>query len=319
MNYRVIDKDEINLLREASEFELSFPTWFKDAVNAFSTGPADVFKFYQSCSSLYGLFRESEFVGLVYFERISADVIEVHLDLKRGVKPRETLKPIADIRDREFRNGARLCHAWVLKRNKSIQRVLGAIGFRFSGLNMKDGSSHGKVLSWTQMLIVRPSMNKKKSNTTSSIKPNVPDNYGYMTPPINARKHRALIDMSNQPVAADPSHSASLCVDGKRTGPQLFDPFGAYTTPDVREKSFRSGKLKLLAERDKAMREGELDRQNIMFARKMGVAGLRQPQLVYRPAAIQAAQARRTQRPDRADSGKQSYPASPAVAAAPQQ
>jgi hypothetical protein len=156
MNYRVIEKDEIGLLKTASEFELAFPTWFKDATNVLADSPADVFKFYQSCVSLYGLFRENEFCGLVYFERIMDDVVGVHLDLKRGARPKELLKPIADIRDAEFRRGVRICHAWVMGRNKIIQRVLGAIGFRFSGLNMKDGSSHGKTLSWTQMLIVRP-------------------------------------------------------------------------------------------------------------------------------------------------------------------
>jgi hypothetical protein len=122
-------------------------------------------------------------------------------------------------------------------------------------------------------------MNKKKSNTTSSSNQTYQTNYGYMTPPITPET-QSLIDMSNQPVAADPSIQHRYASMESELDRSYSDPFGAYTTPDVREKSFRSGKLKLLAERDKAMREGELDRQNIMFARKLGVAGFRQPQLV---------------------------------------
>lgn len=120
-------------------------------------------------------------------------------------------------------------------------------------------------------------INKKK--TQSSSNQQFTNTYGWQSAPISSEM-QGVIDMANQPVAADPSiqhRYASMEEDVRRS---TQDPFGAATSPDVRAKSQLSRILTVQRDRDKAMREGELDRQNLQFGRKTAAAALTMPQLV---------------------------------------
>ena len=61
----------------------------------------------------------------------------------------------AGIRDHRYQNGMRRCMAWPFTRNKTVQQMLRNIGFELSGLEMKYGFSHGRVLRWEQMVLDR--------------------------------------------------------------------------------------------------------------------------------------------------------------------
>ncbi len=124
-------------------------------------------------------------------------------------------------------------------------------------------------------------MTKSRTNTTSSGSQNsqYSNQYGWQQAPINAQT-QAVIDAANGPTAVDPSvqhRYASMAEDLERS---YSDPFGAGTSPDVREKAQRSGKMKLGAERDKAMRESYYEGQGMKFGQKLAAAGLTQPTLV---------------------------------------
>ena len=158
MKWRVVDNSETDLLKQAAAFERAFPDFYRDSSNTWTATEDEAVEFYQRCEVLFGLFKDERFVGLVYFEGIAPGVTNVHFDVERGVDPSEVVPCIAGIRDHRFADGIALCHAWVLRRNRGVQEMLKAIGFKFSGLRMKAGSSHGKVLEWAQMLIAPSSV-----------------------------------------------------------------------------------------------------------------------------------------------------------------
>jgi hypothetical protein len=154
MYWREIQNNETDLLKEANSFERKFPVFYRDSSNTWTATEADALKFYQHCQALFGLFDRNKIVGLIYSQAITDTVTDVHMDMERGTDLAAVIPCIAEIRDRRWADGITLVMAWVLKRNRGVQRMLQAIGFRFSGLEMKAGSSHGSTLKWLQMTIV---------------------------------------------------------------------------------------------------------------------------------------------------------------------
>lgn len=152
MEWRYIDKSETALLRQAYEWESEFPIWYKDAGCIWTATLDEALAFYDRCT-LYGLFEEGEFVGLIYMEQIPPNHLNIHLDLKRGVRIGPEI--IEKVRDSEFRKGIRTGQVWVLRRNRAIRAVLKLAGFVETGLSMRQGESHGKVLKWDQLVVVR--------------------------------------------------------------------------------------------------------------------------------------------------------------------
>lgn len=155
MNWRVLEKSETELLTKIAAFEQAMPTFYRDASNSKAATIEDMLRFYGSCDWLFGLFEQEHVVGLAYFQSITQDVDEVHFEFKRGTDHRECSKMFAGIRDHRYENGMRRCMAWTFNRNKTVQQMLRDIGFEFSGLEMKYGASHGRVLKWQQMVLDR--------------------------------------------------------------------------------------------------------------------------------------------------------------------
>lgn len=150
MNWRYLDISETDLLREAYEWEKDFPTFYKDAGCVWRSTFDEALKFYEPCI-LYGLFDEGEFIGLIYMERIGTKHLNIHLDLKRG----KVITPeiIAQVRDDQFRQGIATGQVWVMKRNRPLQMILRAAGFDDTGLEMREGHSHGKPVRYLQMVV----------------------------------------------------------------------------------------------------------------------------------------------------------------------
>jgi hypothetical protein len=113
------------------------------------------------------------------------------------------------------------------------------------------------------------------SNQTQEYK----NSYGWEQSPITPQM-QAVLDMSNQATKVDPSIQHRYAAAEEDLNRSYMDPYGAYTTPDVREKALRSQKAKLFTERDKSMREGYADADNQTYARRVGAAAMTAPQMV---------------------------------------
>lgn len=155
MNWRVLEKAETDILKEIATFEQAMPTFYRDASNSKAATLEDMLRFYAGCDWLFGLFEDEAPVGLAYFQSITQDVDEVHLEFKRGTDHTECSKMFAGIRDHRYANGMRRCMAWTFSRNKTVQQMLRDIGFELSGLEMEYGASHSRVMRWSQMVLDR--------------------------------------------------------------------------------------------------------------------------------------------------------------------
>jgi hypothetical protein len=150
MKWRYVKNSEIALLREVYDWEKAFPTFYKDANVYWRPTFEEAREFYSKCI-LYGLFEEQELVGLIYLEQFGSEHLNANLDLKRGKKIDPEI--IEQVRDAQFRRGIKTAQVWVLKRNKPLKKVLEAAGFDETGLTMRQGSSHGRTLHWSQMVV----------------------------------------------------------------------------------------------------------------------------------------------------------------------
>ena len=161
ISWRIVKKNETDLLCKTAKFEEYFPRFYRDSSNTWTTDEKAVLEFYQNCATLIGLFQEKKCqtdscIGLVYFELIGDGVFNVHLDIERGAASSEELtEAIKEIRDYQFLNGLRICMAWTLARNKAVQTILTNAGFLPTFLEMRHGYSHNKILKWTQYCIAR--------------------------------------------------------------------------------------------------------------------------------------------------------------------
>lgn len=149
-------------MREANTFERDMPTFFRDSSNTWTASESDVMKFYlKCCDKLFAIFNNDHtLAGLVYCEPISDGVTNVHFDMRRKTDISEITLAIAGIRDYQFQHGIRIAMAFILKRNRGIERLLKSIGFKDTYLEMKQGHSHGKVLTWKQLCISPDSFNR---------------------------------------------------------------------------------------------------------------------------------------------------------------
>jgi hypothetical protein len=152
MEWRYVDNSEIELLQEAYDWEKEFPTFYKDSNLYWRPTFEEALQFYSKCV-LYGLFEEQTLAGLIFIEHFGPEHLNVHLALKRGAKI--TAETIGQVRDDQFRQGIKTCQVWVLKRNEPLVKVLKAAGFDETGLTMRQGSSHSRMLHWTQMIVAR--------------------------------------------------------------------------------------------------------------------------------------------------------------------
>lgn len=152
--WRHVEKTEHALLVQAHKFEQGFPAFYQAASHAWTATEDEVLAFYGTCSQLYGIFDNTEFVALIYFRPITPTHQEVHLDAKRGIRKDLLQAAIEAVRDDRLQDALSV-ETWVLRQNRALQRMLAKAGFATTGLEMRAGKSHGKVLRWVQMLIRR--------------------------------------------------------------------------------------------------------------------------------------------------------------------
>jgi hypothetical protein len=163
VNVKEVFPEDLAILEDAASFDKDFPSFYQNASRMWDMDEAESLKFYLRCSRLFGLFNEDRLFGLVQCENITDSVTNTHLDIRRGSPISDILEGIAEVRDRQFESGMKICTAWILKKNRPMRRILEAVGFKPTFLSMKAGMSHNKVLTWNQMAIAPDSYDKRSS------------------------------------------------------------------------------------------------------------------------------------------------------------
>ena len=162
---REIHKSETDLLRTAFHWDALFPRFYQNSGDTFRSdrGEEAAVEFFRSCAKLYGAFNETgELKALVYFEAKNwnrgetADMI-AHLSTSRRapLTSEQMASALCQIRDDCFRQGTRRISTFILKQNRGLADLCRSIGFEPTGLTMRHGRSHGKVLEWIQLGMTR--------------------------------------------------------------------------------------------------------------------------------------------------------------------
>lgn len=130
----------LNRLKEFWEEERdNMPRWFQDGSQAWGCSWEDFKGFYDQCEKVYDLGDT-----LIYVENIDG-MANLHVSTLRGVKI--DIPKWKEIRD-ELLTKYTILFAWIGKHNRGLRRIIEQCDFKYHGLQMFHGTSHGKVLEW---------------------------------------------------------------------------------------------------------------------------------------------------------------------------
>ncbi len=113
------------------------PLWFSDGANSKHV-TWEEFKAF--CDGMWKIYEIDD--ALVYVENIEGNA-NVHFSLLRGGK----VGDLSGIRD-EIHKDFPLIFAWVGKHNRGLRKLMEGLGFKWDGLKMYWGKSHGRMLEW---------------------------------------------------------------------------------------------------------------------------------------------------------------------------
>lgn len=115
----------------------NFPRWFCDGTNS-NNVTWDEFKAF--CERMWKIYKAGD--ALVYVEDVDGHAF-VHFSLLRG----GTIGDLTAIRD-EIHKEFPFIFGWVGKHNRGLRKLMGSLGFRWDGLKMYQGQSHGRMLEY---------------------------------------------------------------------------------------------------------------------------------------------------------------------------
>lgn len=134
--------------------ENSLPNWFKNANKIWNENFEEFEEFLRDCGEIYGLFFENKLCLIVYVEKqFSPDRMNIHLSVIEKIPMKNFIRESETLRTLFLRRGVKKISGWVLKKNIALCALLLKIGFFETGLEMKHGVSHGKVLKWSEFVL----------------------------------------------------------------------------------------------------------------------------------------------------------------------
>jgi hypothetical protein len=160
MYYQVLSKKELkDVLPAIWRYESKLPLWYQAASSCWTRDEANFTEFALDCWRVYGfykpaeyMFQEDELVALVYLEKLTPEIVNIHLSVLCQDADLDTFISLCGkIRDQLFEQGVTRIVGWVMKKNFMLARLIGRIGFHETGLRMDRGISHGTILRWECM------------------------------------------------------------------------------------------------------------------------------------------------------------------------
>lgn len=138
---------------EIWSYEETLPRFFRASSKVWTPTEEGFRGFVESCSAVWAcdLERGSFYV---YIEDDDPGIL-IHLSVTFRPTCDEFLTAMTDLRDRLLRGGVKHIRGWMLKKNRPLAALVARLGFRDTGLAADHGSSHGRLLRWSMIELVK--------------------------------------------------------------------------------------------------------------------------------------------------------------------
>lgn len=147
-----LSQPQTRILESYWQVEQQSPRWFQESSGAWER--KDELSFCAKCHSIY----EIQGKALVYIEKVGHNA-EIHFSIKEKIEISDLVALKFELL-REFD----VLFGWILRQNRGMRKVAEQIGFRYDGLRMFYGSSHGKVLEWYCYTVAKELVSKSFSS-----------------------------------------------------------------------------------------------------------------------------------------------------------
>jgi len=157
--YRKITDE--NILRKFwHEEHENMPQWYSDGTDCWHIDCDDFLSF---CRRMWKIYLIND-TALLYIENLG-QTANIHFSLLRGADAVAMIPDFIEIRNKTFKH-VEMIFGWAARRNKGLQKILEACGFKYYGFQMFHGESHGKILEWRCFSINRRELFVAKDTKT---------------------------------------------------------------------------------------------------------------------------------------------------------
>lgn len=150
MHYRPI-KPNLKYAAQIWQTEETFPRFFRDASKVWHKDFAAFLEFWENCGEIYGLFGDDEnLISVVYLETLADHAVNIHVSVLEKCDTEIIIKFFASLVRQKRSEGVTDMQTFILDKNRHLKRIALQTGFRESGLVMRFGESHGRILKWLE-------------------------------------------------------------------------------------------------------------------------------------------------------------------------
>lgn len=134
-------------------YEEGLPRFFRASSKAWTPDENSFRDFVDSCSAVWACDLEK---GTLYiYAEDDGQGILIHLSVTFRPTCDEFVSAMTELRDHLLSTGVRRIRGWMLKKNRPLAALTARLGFRETGLAADYGVSHGRLLRWELIELVR--------------------------------------------------------------------------------------------------------------------------------------------------------------------
>lgn len=151
MHYRQIQNERKIFAKQIWLAMRDLPRWFREADAVWCPNYKSYLKFWQSAREIWGLFDDkNNLIAVVYLGFFDDESIEIHIMVLDRTDIERIIRFFQSLTRQKVLDGVKHYRAWVLEKNRALREIARKSGLIETGLVMRFGASHGKVLRWLE-------------------------------------------------------------------------------------------------------------------------------------------------------------------------
>lgn len=134
-------------------YEETLPRFFRASSKVWTPDEDGFRSFVDSCSAVWA--RDLDKGSFYVYVEDDGPGILIHLSVTLRPTCDEFISAMAELRDHFLSTGVKRIRGWMLKKNRPLAALTARLGFRETGLAADHGVSHGRLLRWGLIELVK--------------------------------------------------------------------------------------------------------------------------------------------------------------------
>jgi hypothetical protein len=155
---RRLRSEDVELLREAYEWDRGRPTWYMEMDHVFNRGSEDdlVALLDDPACAFIGIWTDNtQLTAVILIHHHGSGIVEGHLLARRGADTELLTVAVRHILRELFDCGLTQAFAWVAERNIGVRKLCVNMAMLPDGVVMWRGSYRGRVIKWIRHSVQR--------------------------------------------------------------------------------------------------------------------------------------------------------------------